>query len=329
MALENGCGAGQEVAWVETPTGNHRAPSDGLSCPRKPSHRGGESAGLQRSLVAAICVAVLVAVLAVGARQADGREIRSAVRLDVAYSASLLGLPIGDITWTIDVRGSRFSALAHGATAGLLQIFAPGHGVAEAHGSVAGREPLASNFKVSFTSGNRAEAIQIVFSHGRAEEHLAQPQKPNPKLVPLTDASRVGVVDPMTALLIRVPGTGDTTGPAACERKIAVFDGHMRFDLNLVFKRIDQVRADVGYNGPAVVCAVYFTPLAGYDPSRSAIKYLKAERGMEIWLAPIAGTRLVAPFRISVPTPIGDGVLQATRFICTRDGGPSRATVEE
>ena len=64
-----------------------------------------------------------------------------------------------------------------------------------------------------------------------------------------------------------------------------------------------------------MVCAVYFAPVAGHIPERSAIKYLIAQRDMEVWLAPIAGTRLMVPYRVSIPTPIGIGVLQATQFV--------------
>ena len=32
-------------------------------------------------------------------------------------------------------------------------------------------------------------------------------------------------------------------------------------------------------------------------------------------LAPIAGTRLMVPYRASIPTPIGMGVLQASQFV--------------
>ncbi len=143
--------------------------------------------------------------------------------------------------------------------------------------------------------------------------------------MPLNEAYRTGVVDPMSALIINVPGSGEMAGPAACERTIAVFDGRMRFNLRLAYKRIEQVQVPAGYQGPAVVCAVYFTPLAGYDPNRYALKYLQAERGMEIWLAPLSGTRLMVPYRLSVPTPIGVGILQATRFVWTRETGRAGA----
>ncbi len=36
---------------------------------------------------------------------------------------------------------------------------------------------------------------------------------------------------------------------------------------------------------------------------------------MEVWLAPIGSTRVLVPYRISIPTPIGMGVMQATQFV--------------
>ena len=83
----------------------------------------------------------------------------------------------------------------------------------------------------------------------------------------------------------------------------------------MAFKRMDQVKADKGYEGPAVVCAVYFSPVAGHIPDRATIKYLVDQRDIEVWLVPIAGTRLVVPFRVAIPTPLGLGVLQATQFV--------------
>ena len=50
-------------------------------------------------------------------------------------------------------------------------------------------------------------------------------------------------------------------------------------------------------------------------PTRSAIKYLAKQRDMEVWLAPVAATRVLVPFRVSIPTPIGLGVMQATQFV--------------
>ena len=92
----------------------------------------------------------------------------------------------------------------------------------------------------------------------------------------MTEAHFHGVSDPMTGSLLRVPGTGNPVGPQACQRTTPIFDGRMRYDLQFAYKRMEQVKAEKGYEGPVVVCAVYFVPVAGYVPHRAAIKYLTA-----------------------------------------------------
>jgi hypothetical protein len=240
-------------------------------------------------------------------------------RLGADYAATLFGIPVGHISWTIELHDDHFAAAASGETAGLMRVFAGGHGIANSHGIVTERHAAAADFMVSYVSGSSSDVIRIIFKGGKAQEHLAHPPQPNPRLVPLTEAYRIGVVDPMTALLVEVPGQGETVAPRACVNRIAVFDGRMRYDLHLGFKRMEEVKAESGYRGPAVVCALQFSPLAGYDPGRSGIRYLRAQRNMEVWLAPLAGTRFMVPFRFAVPTPVGLGVLQATRFVWTRE----------
>src|ERR1700721_503165 len=46
-------------------------------------------------------------------------------KLDAYYTATLLGLPIGHISWTVDLKESRFSSVARGSIVGLLRLFWP------------------------------------------------------------------------------------------------------------------------------------------------------------------------------------------------------------
>jgi hypothetical protein len=95
-----------------------------------------------------------------------------------------------------------------------------------------------------------------------------------------------------------------------------VFDGRQRFDLALSFKRMDHVKAaGGGYIGPVVVCSVRYNPIGGHDKTRFAAKFLRESRDIEIWYAPILGTRFVAVYRLGIPTAFGYAVLQATRFV--------------
>jgi hypothetical protein len=175
---------------------------------------------------------------------------------------------------------------------------------------------MATNYSASTTTSKKTEVIHMVLSGGNVREYGIDPVPPvDPERIPLTDAHRRGVFDPMTGSMLRVPGSGDPLSPEACRTSAAIFDGRMRYDLKLDYKRMETVKAEKGYQGPVVVCAVYFTPIAGYIPDRVVIKYLAAQRNIEIAFAPVAGTRILVPFRMSVPTPLGTAMLEATQFI--------------
>ena len=64
-----------------------------------------------------------------------------------------------------------------------------------------------------------------------------------------------------------------------------------------------------------MVCSVHFEPIAGHIPDRYAIRYLAELRDVELSLAPIAGTRVLAPYRFSLPTPLGMAIMQANQFV--------------
>ena len=66
------------------------------------------------------------------------------------------------------------------------------------------------------------------------------------------------------------------------------------------FKRMDRVTAEKGYAGPVVVCSVSYEPIAGHRSSTQLVKYLSEGREIEIALASVAGTRLLAPFRVLI-----------------------------
>jgi hypothetical protein len=237
-------------------------------------------------------------------------------KLEAHYEATLAGIPVGKGAWAIDISDDQFSAAASGGTSGLLKAFSGGSGSGASQGRVVNGALVATNYSASTTTSKKTEAIHIVLANGNIKEYAIDPEPPvDPDRLPVTDAHRRGVYDPMTGSMLRVPGSGDPLSPEACRTGAAVFDGRMRYDLKLDFKRMETVKAEKGYRGPVVVCAIYFAPIAGYIPDRPVIKYLAAQRNIEIAFAPVAGTRILVPFRIVIPTPLGTAMLEATQFI--------------
>lgn len=250
-------------------------------------------------------------------------------RLEAHYTASIAGIPIGRGSWVIEVYDDQFSAAASGTTTGILHFFTGGHGTGASRGIVSAGQPVPTNYSSNVVFDNKKDDVRIVLAGGNVKEYAAEPPlPPHPERIPVTDADRRGVLDPMTSTLNRVPGNVNPVSPEACNRKVAVFDGRVRYDLRSAFKRMETVKAEKGYQGPVVVCAVYFTPVAGFVPDRPTVKFLIELRDAEVWLAPIAGTHILVPYRFSLPTPIGMGVLQATQFMSVSLPGRAAATAK-
>ena len=262
-----------------------------------------------RAIAFGLAVAALALIAAPNPASAQGR-------LEAQYEATLAGIPVGKGAWNIDISDDQFSAAASGGTSGLLKAFAGGSGTGAAQGRVVNGALVSTNYNATTTTSKKTEAIHMVLSNGAVKEFGIEPEPPvDPDRLAVTDAHRKGVYDPMTGSMLRVPGTADPLGPDACHTGAPIFDGRMRDDLALDFQRMETVKAEKGYRGPVVVCAVYFTPVAGYIPDRPVIKYLSAQRNIEIAFAPVAGTRILVPFWMKIPTPLGVAMLEATSFI--------------
>lgn len=283
------------------------------------------------TILAGLCLAAMVAgPVAAKAQgqpqsQLNGKPTGNA-RLDARYTATLGGIKLGEGSWLVDVTEDQFTATATGATSGLARIFSSGKGSTVSRGAIRNGQLVPASYMVSMKWGKKSEDLRMKLADGAIKEvSIEPPAILHPDRVPVTEAHRRNVLDPMTSSLLRVQGNGNLMAPETCKQHAGIFDGRMRYDLTLAFKRIEQVKVP-GYAGPALVCAIYFAPLAGYVPNRAAIKYLVDQRDMETWLVPIAGTRVMVPVRVVIPTPVGQGVLQATQL--SMQSLPGRATMK-
>jgi Protein of unknown function (DUF3108) len=273
-----------------------------------------------RNLVAraSVIVPLLVATLP-GAADAQGR-------LEASYTANLGGMLVGTGALVVDLGTREYRASGNGRVDGLMQMLSTTQGVIAAEGHVNHDRLSPGLYQASVTANKFDYDVRMVLQSGNVKDLVAEPPLvPAPDRVPVTDTHRRGVLDPATAVLLPVAGNGNLLGSGACDRTLPIFDGHQRFNIVLRFRRVENVKAEVGYQGPAVVCNAAYQPVAGHRPGRYAIRYMQEQKNIEIWLAPIAGTRVLAPFRVSVPTMLGSLVIEARRFETVAISGPVRA----
>jgi len=269
-----------------------------------------------RHLIRSVVLAAAV-LAAPGAASAQGK-------LEAHYTVTLAIIPIGKGSWTIDIGETQYSASLNGATVGLMHVLTHGDGTTVAHGTLKGGKVQATSYVGTVNSYKKTDRVTLSLTNGEVKEaRVEPPQDHERERVKISEADLQDVLDPMTASLMATPGTGNPVSAEACQRKLPIFDGRLRYDLQFSFKRMETVKTEKGYAGPVVVCAVYFTPIGGHIPSRATIRYLSKERDMEVWLAPIAGTRVLVPYRAQGPTPIGEAVMVATQFVTV--AGPAQA----
>lgn len=238
-------------------------------------------------------------------------------RLDASYTISLARIGIGNAKATAEFGDDRYAVAASGRARGLMRIFASGEGTLSARGSIDGSRAVPMEFIARTTTDDDTLDVKLAMADGNVTELSASQPKSEPDRVPLTDAHRRGILDPLTALLLPATADGNGAGEAACQRTLAIFDGRRRFDLKLAFRRMDKAKAEQGYAGPVVVCAVAFHAVAGHRPASAMVRYLSDGRDIEIAFAPIAGTRMLAPLRVTIANLLGNLVVQADRFEVT------------
>ena len=64
----------------------------------------------------------------------------------------------------------------------------------------------------------------------------------SPERVPLTDAHKRDIIDPLSAFLMPVPEGASPVGPSVCNRRVPVFDGYTRFDVTLTYVGAKEVK---------------------------------------------------------------------------------------
>lgn len=231
--------------------------------------------------------------------------------LTASYTISVARIPVGKIVWSIDIGAESFTTVGNGEASGVASLAVKGKGSVAARGTVHNGRLNATSFSADITRGDEKSDMTMGLDHGTVTELKAAALAPGDDRVPISTVHRQGIVDPLSAWLIPA---GEGLTREACERTLPIFDGQRRYDLKLSFKRMDKTKTEKGYQGPVVVCALTFQPIAGHRASSALVKFLSQGRDIELSLAPVQGTRVLAPIGLSVANMLGNVVVQANEF---------------
>jgi Protein of unknown function (DUF3108) len=236
----------------------------------------------------------------------------AAATLSVDYGLYLAGIPIGSAEVKGSFEGTQYRLELQARLSGLGAIVG-GDGSATASGSLTSARPTPTAFAARARTSAGERTLRMGLVGGNAVAVVIEPPL-EPKLdkVPLAEAHKRAIIDPLSAVLAPVV-RGSLTEPSNCNRTVPVFDGGTRFDMVLSYAGTREVEKP-GYSGPVLVCNVRYVPIAGHRPNRPGTRFMQENRDISVWLAPVEGARVLVPIRISLKTMIGTSVVEATRF---------------
>jgi hypothetical protein len=269
---------------------------------------------LATALRAAGCAALMVGLLSTGAQaQAQGLSAR--------YSVKMLGLTLGHASLSGVFGPAAYKVEARARLSGIAKAITSAKGAAQSTGIIRSGRVLPSGYATTSSNSRETRTVRMGMNAGNVRAVDISPPIPERSgRVPLSGGHRRNIIDPLSALVFPVSSKGPLTGAVACNRTLPVFDGYTRFNITLRYAGTRNVQTK-GYAGPAFVCKARYVPIAGHQPARDATKFMSSNKQMEVWLAPLGASRVMAPYKIAVQTMVGMVEITANRFLISGDSG--------
>jgi hypothetical protein len=238
--------------------------------------------------------------------------------VNIQYDISLIGLPIGRANLNATLTASTYTLNLEAKMTGLIGVLTQGQGDGSATGSLGEAKVIPKDFRVRSQAGEDQRTVEVKFSGKSVHSaSIEPPLEEKPDRIPVLNTHKSNVIDPISALLMPV-ANGDPNGQP-CARTLPIFDGATRFDLTLTPSQPRLINTK-GFQGTVEVCKARYVPIAGHRPLRPAIKFMQANKDLEVWLAPLGARGVFMPYKISVHTMIGTVTLTAAKFVV--DGSP-------
>jgi hypothetical protein len=246
-------------------------------------------------------------------------------RVRARYNVTVAGFEIGTASMQAGVDGASYDMNISMRMTGLAKFFTAGRGAATARGAYQDGKVIPTAYAINTRSGEKGQIVRFALVAGAVRQMSVEPPSKAKNIVPVTEADKRGVVDPVSALMMPVPGDGDLLSPASCDRMLPVFDGRQRYNVTLRYDRMETATTDGSvkgaYDGKLIVCKASYAAISGHRPGREQVTFMENNKDMEVWLAPVPAARALLPWKIAVRTQVGKAIITATSFVIGGEAG--------
>ena len=233
------------------------------------------------------------------------------------YKLRMIGMELATFHFTSAVKGDSYTLGGYGKLSWGLGLYKY-EGRFSGTGTIAGDTVRPATYAYDWKVNSKSGSVRLGFAGGDVQSvAITPPYTPSADAAPLKPEHLKSVFDPLTALIVMSRlRSGDP-----CDRKIAMFEGKLRFDLILTRNREEKVVEPKPSGQPLIahVCRVRHVPIAGHKANRETANAIKTE-GIEVSLRPIPSANLLVPYKITIPTPFGTAVLTAHQVDITGPG---------
>ncbi len=231
--------------------------------------------------------------------------------LQARYKLLYNGIGVGHLHLDSSVEGRNYT-LSGSSKVSVMFGAMTWSGSSSVTGTIDGAGLAPQSYAFDWRHNKKVGAIKLGFRKQTATEvAVAPPPGPHPDLVPLTEAHKAGVIDPVSAVL----ALAKPDGRPPCDRRVAIFDGKQRYDIVLTPKRTTQLpsAASGGPAETAAVCRAMYEPIAGHRANDSTKTYT-SNRDVEVVMRRIPGSAMHVPHSVTVPTAWGTGSMVTERI---------------
>ena len=256
-----------------------------------------------------------VACLGLNATTLPALSEPSVAKISAVYKLRFAGMKLGNFNLAAKVVDGQYKLRGSSKITFLTGILFELTGATASSGRLAAADPRPAAFSFNFKTKKSNGRLVMQFRDGGVSQVASQPPlRSSNRVVPVTDKHVKGVLDPLTALFMTAKAAKPGHHASVCDRRLPVYDGLYRFDLQLSHKKTVRVvkKRKSGYGGPAVICKVKFIPVAGHKPHASQIAFMSRTDDIEIWLMPLPEDDHYVPYHISLPTPYGTAQMTST-----------------
>ena len=236
------------------------------------------------------------------------------IQVQASYDVNFNGINVGTYEFQSSHEGQTYK-LTSNAKLSLLLGALHWTGDTHASGHLSGEQAQPQTFGFNYQAQSKAGSTKIAFTGDTVTQVLQDPPaKHKEGMVPVEQKHLKGVLDPLSAVLAISAGT--SANP--CNRRIPIYDGTQRFDLQLSPKGhvALEERHPSGQPTSGIVCRVRYIPIAGYKPDDNT-KFMADNHGIEIILRPLPNANIFVPYQINIPTSAGPASLVARRINVT------------